>query len=1196
MALINQSYTPPGAYVTETFSPSTTTLNPAARLAVLIGEGQESFTKSDVQMFRGSSATSDNQVVGENISAQVDGTTRSFQLAHYPVVAGDGTGTVTNDPTKVKLVANGVPVVVLTLNGATGQITTQTIIPQGQNAVASYFFKNKDTQILNEDLTFEVPAFATLAVAPLTFSLSIPGELGNNVKLTLTEAASGSGVSDLLAVTGQGTDAISIELRKADNTVRSSQDLANLIQAGIQTSDGGLITYTGTPTTSALSAMIQTAFAGGAGQSTNTVFKVKNVPIVDGTNGGVVTTDPTKVQAKVDGNVVAVTAVDGANGLVTLAQGVKVPSTLELTYFTNTYQNTADLLPAQSVASIVRAGFGPGRTDFVQGVDYVLNGNSISWGATANTAAGKSTAGFTPFDATVIETTLVDEKVYLRPVKGAVSGRNSVFTLWDVPVDGSGNGRPTDNPGLISVYVGANPVAALAAGAVRVARLSGASAQVTLYNPPAQGNNVYATYYRSTLNDHQFTLAVKTAGAPGQGTYTITDELNQIAPVASNGTDHVTDANFADTGIVFPNNFSDLTAALGGADETVTLTFQDDSLTKITTPAVQASLTVANAIRFQATTPGVGGNSVTMTLVGGGSGASDATAVTVSGDNISVELLKADGTTVRTNQEVADLFNVQGSPVNTTDGGQITCTTVAGANNLGSQAAPLAQTAFTGGSAAISTAYANRFLVTTSRTSQQAQQDGLGLTGGATTPNGTNTTLGAVGYLGQTYIDATTAVKFTVVDPSTALSYGFTQLPSPQYVYAPGDTLTFTISRENGHVTGAKPTIAIPGLKTQVVTTLGMNVADTAVISTFNRAGKSPAVGEVYYATFTTAKTAADMALQVFSTDKAAYAAYGQPSLQNRLSLGIQKFLENAGNIQFACIQVPMQEGLGLASDQSFIDAINSLAMALPGSGRKAGVIVPLSTSSTVQQALSTFLIKQAAPLNKGEATAFIGFDQFTSATAIQATVLSIKNQRVVASSVNYAGVKIQGATDVAATEWPVTGEFVAAALAGLSLSPANDVATDLTGQNVVGFTRSLISYDDPTKNLLATAGVTVLDDNDGALEVRDYLSTDRSNVLTSKPYVTTTADFIAQAFRQSLKQFKGRKMTSDLPSSIQAVLNAKLKSWKSNNSSAILSGYGQLKVTPDDVDPTTINIAVPVRPMFSALYFPVNLTVDLSS
>ena len=1206
MALINMSYLPPGVYTNTVYNPNTAQLSSSARVPVLIGEGPEFFTLTDVEMHRGSSATADDQVVGEDISDQVVGAgSNSFKVTYFPVVTGDGSGTMTNDPTKISVTAGGMPVLVTSLNGKTGVFFTQSIIPAGTSASVSYFFKKTDTLIANENLSSQIPTSATLTVGALALALTLPGELGNNVSFAFTQAAAGSGVSDAAAVTGNGTDTISIELMNASNAVRTYAQVAALILTGIQTISGGYLTgaIVGTPVGPPTSAEAAN-FTGGAGQNTNTVFKTTNVPIVDGTNGGVVTTTPSDVKVTVNGVAATVTAVDGATGLVTLATGVLPSSVLTITYYTNHYQDTSDMLPSGSVASILSVGYGAGRSDFTQGVDFALNGNSISWGAAVNTVSGQSTPGFTPFDATVITTTLVDQKVYLVPVTGAVTGRNSVFALADTPVDGSGLGIPTDDASKISVYVGTNPVTALVAGPVRVSRLSGASGSVTLYNPPALGQNVYASYYRSVLNDHTYTLAVDVPSAPGTGSYKVTDELSQPLASALPGASSVTDENFENTGLVWPGNVSDLMAGIGAADETVTLTFQNDSLTNSVSLPVQASLTVSDGgnvprITFSAVTPGVAGNTVTITLVAGGTGAADAVAIASTGTDIVIETVKADNITVRTWQDIVTLFSTY--PVTLTGVGSILATGVAGAD-LTSQSNSMPATPLAGGVAAVTTTYANRYLVTTSRTAAQAALDGLGLTGGATTPSTPNwgglilsplapfVGVGAVGYLGQTYVDPKTALQFTIVNPQSALSYGYTQLPSPSYAFEPGDTLTFTVSREAGFITGTTPTIALPGLKTKVTSTLGMNSGDTALVSSFNRAGTSPEVGEFYYVSYTTNKAAADYAVQVFSDANDAYKVYGQPNTTNRLALAIQLMTEN-GAAQFACIQVPTQAGLLNASDQSYIDAIQSLASPLPSSGRRANIIVPLSTSATVAQYLSTFLTKQATARNKGEAIGFIGFDQFATPASMGATASAIGNQRVIAVCPNALGIDIQGPTDLAAVEYAITGEFLAAALAGLNLAPNNDVATTLTNQVVTGFTRSLVTFDEPTKNLMAINGITVLTDLSGALTVRHYKTTNPSNALTSEPYVTTTVDFINQSFRSLMRQFIGRKQTADLPPTISAVLNSQLVAWNNN----LISAYGELTVVADPNDPTTIDIAVPIRPMFSLLYINITLTVNIA-
>ena len=1189
MANFDGSYLPPGVYTQTQYNANTPVVQNTQRIPCIIGEGQQTFTQT-VELHRGSSATSDDQVVGEDLSDQVTGSATTFQVTYHPIVLGDGTGTTTNDPTKITVTVNGSPVSANSLNGAAGTFSLLVAPPVGSVLVVSYFFKKTDTLITKESLTGQVPAYASLTLGQLVITPQYPGFLPNNttVALTLTPA---SGQPDSTAVSGVGSDAISVEIWDSTTaSARTYDAIAALINAGTPTLSAGYLSATVLTTGVTAVAAAATALSGGMGPSSNTTFQVANLPIVDGTNGGTVTNDVTKVTLYVNNTPVTVAAVDGANGLVTAASPVASGSNLSVTYWTNSYQYTSDALPQTGVTAITRVGFSQTSTDFTNGTDYTLSNNAVAWGAAVAVTDGQETPGYTPFDSTVITPTMVDEKVWLQLAQGVSNGKNATFTLTDSPVDGSGLGRVTNNASLVTAYVGATPYAALLAGPVKVAKIEGATATVVLFNAPSVGNNVYVTYYRSLLNDHTFTMTVQTPGVPGTGTYLVTDENNQSVLHISKGTAHVTDANFTNTGIVWPNNKSDLMAAIGGADETVTITFQNDGLNYIKTPAVQASYIYAGKLVFRNTTPGVAGNSVNITFVNGVA-YPDANALNVDlGDNIVVELLKADGITVRTYQDVLNL--VTNYPVSTTDGGALLCSAVSGAD-LTPQATALVATNFIGGAAAVTTAYAERFLVTTSRTAAQATADGLGLTGGATTPVGTNTTLGATGYLGQTYIDPVTAFTFTVVSPEQALNYGYTQLPSPQYRFAPGDTLTFVASRETGHITGSKPTPTIPGLSTKVTTTYGMNPGDTATLTTFHNDANEPAVGEYYYVTYTYEKSAASlMTVQLFNSDTDCYNAIGQPSLSNRLALAVQQMYANSGQLTFAIIQVPTTGTSATASDQTYMDAIQLLAQPLPGGvGRKVNGIVTLSTSPTVHQFLSSFLNKQSTPRNKGEATAWVGYNQYLTPAQISANAAAIGNQRVLAVYPNNMGISLTVSGSTGSQEFALDGTFLAAAALGLQFAGSNDVATSLTNQNVVGFTRGLVVADSNTMNLMAVNGVTVFTDNNGSMKCRDFKTTDPSNVLTSKPYVTTTADFINQSLRSSLRQFIGRKATGDLANAMQVVVNSQLFAWNGQ----IISGYGTVQVNEDSNDPTIYNIVVPVRPMFSVDYINVTLQVDIS-
>src|SRR5271168_2546540 len=642
MALFT-SYAPPGVYTTEIFIPTTAAATGTARIPVIIGEGQQFFTISNLELFRGSSSVQDDQSVNENISDQITGFTQNFQTTFYPVTDGSGKGVTTNDPTFVQVQAiysngNVVPVTVVSLDGATGQFVTQEIIPAGTDLTISYFFKRGDTLVQAENETFQVPSSATLTVGSggntLVLGLTTPGAGGNLVTVQFVDPGAGLGVVDSQAVLGAGSDAITIIIRNAGSpgTIRTLANLSTIINStSIPTLDGGYLTAPSSANATVLAANGAKPFAGGAGPASSQTFQVANFPIVDGTNGGVPLTVPSlAISAQVNGVNAVISAVNGPVGQFTLANPVPAGATLTVNYYYNMWMNTFDLLPSSNVASIIEVGLGPNRSDYTQDIDYSLGvaydklgnvvANTINWGNNVSEAVGVSAAqDSATFGPSEVLTTLVDENVWLRPLAGATNGRNAIFTLPDTPTTGTGQGVPTDNPALIKVYVGTNPFEAFQNGAATVAALNGLAQQVTLFNPPAGGTSVYASYYRNTLEDQQYTVTVVTPGFSGLGTYTVQDNQKRFMPLVTfNATSSVVTQSgaFDATGIVYPFGFSDAVDDNGQPTETVTLTFRNDG-NSVTVPAVTASLVLtftASTLTFTAVQAGTAGNAVQIAI------------------------------------------------------------------------------------------------------------------------------------------------------------------------------------------------------------------------------------------------------------------------------------------------------------------------------------------------------------------------------------------------------------------------------------------------------------------------------------------------------------------------------------------------------------------------------------------------------
>jgi len=315
-----------------------------------------------------------------------------------------------------------------------------------------------------------------------------------------------------------------------------------------------------------------------------TVFRTHFTPIVQGDNGGITTTNPSHVIAKVDTVAVTVSAVDGDTGQVTLAAAPSLSITsFTITYYSNEWPDTADILPSPYVTTVTQVGYAPGTNDFVQNTDYVLdttgNFHTINWGHSFKLASGEHTIATEYFDDTQITGTLFDNRNFRRGATGTVDGTNATFILEVPAMSGQGRGIITDNPDLVTAYHGTSPTDATV---VDVITLNGLTKSMVLATPPSAGESVYVTEYSNLLPDDSFTLTNTLAGVAGVGTYTMEGVNAGTAMDVTWSTSDTTvaDPDFASENVTYPAGTGpdnrDTQVAPGFAvTETVTLTFAD---------------------------------------------------------------------------------------------------------------------------------------------------------------------------------------------------------------------------------------------------------------------------------------------------------------------------------------------------------------------------------------------------------------------------------------------------------------------------------------------------------------------------------------------------------------------------------------------------------------------------------------------
>lgn len=551
-------YAPPGAYVQTTNEPLLASLSAGLRIPAIIAVGQEDLEQLNLEMVRGSSSVMDTKAVAEDMAGRwvVDSTNplnptlglstgvqTKLKVRNFPIVSGDGSGTTTNDTSKVTVFVNNVPVAVGAVKGSTGEITLQVPPSAAASVKVTYFWHRGDTAF-TDVLSDQVSTTAAELVAPAAENYVIVANVNDVFRLKV------EGISYAVTFAAGSTSAVGLK------TQIDSLVIPNLTTSVFTAPSGSLhLKFSSLQSLEIGSGTANGVLGFLVGQKTtrNQAFRVYQRPIVDGSSAGLTTTDPSKVVVKVNSVQVIPTSVDGANGLVTLPFAPSSGSTVEVSYFANTWQDTFDELPNTFVSAVSRAGIGADRSDYLQGQDFVVVNDELSskvaWGAATSVTSGVSTPNAAVLGSSQILPTLVDDKMYndtctrfvdTSVIPSRISDR--VFLLSEIPTAGNGrdtplstsvfssltNGRQDlamNRPDLLVVHTGRTLLDALGRAAVKVVEVDGLSRKITLKDPVPPDYNAYATYWYNRLGDDTFTVKCVTPGPLGVGQYEVNSSV-----------------------------------------------------------------------------------------------------------------------------------------------------------------------------------------------------------------------------------------------------------------------------------------------------------------------------------------------------------------------------------------------------------------------------------------------------------------------------------------------------------------------------------------------------------------------------------------------------------------------------------------------------------------------------------------------
>lgn len=450
--------------------------------------------------------------------------------------------------------------------------------------------------------------------------------------------------------------------------------------------------------------------------------------------------------------------------------------------------------------------------------------------------------------------------------------------------------------------------------------------------------------------------------------------------------------------------------------------------------------------------------------------------------------------------------------------------------------------------------------------------------------SGTGSGTTNTGMTGSTFIDDVTGLQFTL---------------TPDATYQAGETIEISVHNDDvpGTRTGSPGTgnagpfetgvsmmvYAVPGIRLIVSDTLNTVSGDITNVQTFDKAGGEPVVGSTYYISYYYQKT--DFSPKVFTKFKDITNEYGPLAVANQITLSAFLMMTN-GAVAVMCKQILKEPGKDTAPDISYIQALKEIEK--PIKGIKPSVIHVCTTSVPVISALKTHLATMSSERRRSERTAFIGFAVGTEPQDAAVQASGIGYSRIVAV---YPDGAVIGLTDEQGveSEYILDGSYIAAALAGLNVSTAYDVAEPMTRKSISGFKRLIREMDEVEMDETAANGVTIIYDDGGILKIRHALTTDMSNPFNKAPNIVTIIDEVQKQARLALDQYIGKKFLLNTAGNVASTLAATLSALKE---AEIIADYTGVTAEPSDFDPNYLTAEAYYKPVFELSYIRVTFNV----
>src|SRR5665213_2118574 len=343
---------------------------------------------------------------------------------------------------------------------------------------------------------------------------------------------------------------------------------------------------------------------------------------------------------------------------------------------------------------------------------------------------------------------------------------------------------------------------------------------------------------------------------------------------------------------------------------------------------------------------------------------------------------------------------------------------------------------------------------------------------------------------------------------------------------------------------------------------------------TWLSSGQQPTTGSTYYVSWNRQKLAPEYLPQTFGNNMASIRnTYGF-----ELNNGVYTPITVAANLMFGngAPQIIISQALtsAVTDIQTAVDAMKAVQVDL--------LVVPQSCNTTLTQYVRNHTLTMSAPGAQHERVFISSSDGFSDATTTivaKANLNSVDRFWMVAPPA--FDMILQDAVTKSNQTVFLPGQYLAAAVAGAVANPANDAATPLTRQTIVGpVSYTHLRAHETGRNYLSQNGVMVLEfANGGGLQIRDGVTTDSTNVNTVTPSVRLIKDYILKTLRPLLdRTYIGTKITSQTPSQIATTIQTYLTGLIANT---LITKIGTITVVQDSVDPRTIDVTLSFMPIY---------------